>query len=124
MSEVNGLGIYLLSSLGFVFAALIEFAMIVIIHHKKKNRKITRPNKIGFQSSNLNSRYRKIALLKNGKGKYKMPKVVDEDRDKNQLQIEKDEMELSRKVDFAGFLVYVIGYVLFNIFYWIDMLSE
>ena len=41
LSGVNGLGIYLLCSLGLVFFALIEFAMIITLKRKKEGQKVS-----------------------------------------------------------------------------------
>ena len=40
MSEVDGLGFYLLCCLGFVFSALVEFTIITMLKQKKRTKRL------------------------------------------------------------------------------------
>ena len=110
MSGVNGLGIYLLCSLGLVFFALIEFAMIITLKRKKENEK---------ESPKKNKKHKKTGkkLIQ----QLKTAKKVSDAKEKDSKKVNA-ETELFQKIDYRSFIGYLAIYLLFNLFYWIDML--
>ena len=70
------------------------------------------------------SKYRKVASFENGKMKFQASKTGIVDRDEKKLPAAEDDMKLPRNFDLISFVAYFVGYLLFNFFYWIDMLSE
>ena len=77
-----------------------------------------------FKSSKKETRSGKIATLKTGKAKLKILKIFEEDQDKNKSLNVEDGMGLPRKIDMISFIVYFFGYCMFNLIYWIVMLSN
>ena len=115
----------MLSSLGFVFAALIEFAVIIVLHHKtrKPKAKCAQKKKLILKKIyESRSRHQKVAAFKNEKNK--MTGTNEADHDEKNLSNPEEDRKLARKIDIISFIAYVIGYLLFNLFYWIDMLSN
>ena len=127
MSDVNGLGVYLLCSLGFVFSALVEFTIIITIKRRTMNRRMSR-------NTNPKSWTRKIIDAdREGKkresfyaatAKYKRSKAGQGLHDDDKSTMEETDMALLRKIDFASFLAYLSGYILFNCCYWVNMITK
>ena len=119
---------YLLASLGFVFAALIEFAVVIILHHKKKKSPKISCTGIDELDSNhfkrFGARNQKLSVTKKKKQKIKILKNFDKDRSKENPPNEEDRLKMPRKVDLICFIAYLCGYCFFNIIYWIDMLKN
>ena len=111
LSGVNGLGIYLLCSLGLVFFALIEFAMIITLKRKKEGLKISpkKDRKIRKTSKKL---VRQLKIVKN---------LCDTEEGQDKKKGD-SETELFQKIDYRSFIGYFVIYLLFNFFYWIDMI--
>ena len=124
-SEVNGLGFYLLCSLGFVFYALVEFAVIIALKRRYMRRKMV--------PSNLNKQKRsKISGLIPESQKHDsfgglMKQLQNEMQESNAkegfyFRNMDDDLEFLLKIDHHSFFGYFIAYGLFNCIYWIDML--
>ena len=126
VSTVNSLGKYLLISLCFVFAALIEFALVIILHHRTKSEKIDGKNmkkQKPKKSIKLDPQYRNFGPMRNGKAKSRISSDNGIDQDRNKMQNANEGMSFPRKVDLFCFVAYLFGYCFFNVIYWIDMLS-
>ena len=111
LSGVNGLGIYLLCSLGLVFFALIEFAMIITLKRRKEGQKVSpqKDRKIRKTSKKLVQQLQIVKKLSD----------AEEGKDKKKGDLE---TELFQKIDYRSFIGYFVIYLLFNFFYWIDMI--
>ena len=125
MSEVDGLGSYLLCCLGFVFGALVEFTIITMLKQKRTSNKVTssatksiKPKdkmKIGIQPG-------KFAALKAAAAPYKRSIQLQINNTGNKDAMEEVDLAFLRKIDFNSFIAYLIGFILFNSFYWVDMI--
>ena len=143
MSVVNGLGVYLISSLGFVFAAMVEFAIVITLKRVAMNKK-----KIAHFVQEVKQRMSRDSCkdISETKQKIKKSKIMDADQDlskrvafnvadekckgaelgrgsdgKKPLLEDEPDMALLRKIDIVSFFAYLLGYILFNIFYWLHI---
>ena len=122
MSEVNGLGIYLLFSLGFVFSALIEFAIIISLKRSAMNRKLTSDEDKKPKSNQVFDANQEIRKFETAMKKFEFAKNThDANKEKDQTLM-KNDFEILERVDFHSLIAYLIAYILFNAIYWIDML--
>ena len=122
MSEVNGLGIYLLFSLGFVFSALIEFAIIISLKRRAMNRKLTSDEDKKPKLNKVFDANQEIRKFQMAMEKFELAKNShDANKEKDQTLM-KNDFEFLQRVDFHSLIAYLIAYVSFNVIYWIDML--
>ena len=113
VSDLNELGRYLLVSLGFVVAAMAEFALVLLLSR--------RPNsKIGFPNKTMNEEKKEVESCWGESSASKMhPK---------EKPIESIEGKatwtwpLVNKVDFIAFWVHLGLFLTYNLGYWIDYL--
>ena len=102
-----------------------EFTIITTLKRKATNRKVT-PLKaqtiktkgikeIGTQSGRLTA-------LKGVAAQYKKAINVENNRDENDEGTEEADMALLRKIDNTSFLAYLLGYIIFNCYYWANMI--
>ena len=71
----------------------------------------------------LGSRTRKLSALKAAAAPYK--KAIDMQKQvsgNDNGQMEEADINFLRKIDLNSFITYLIGFILFNFFYWIDMI--
>ena len=125
MSDVDGLGSYLLCCLGFVFGALVEFTIITMLKQKRTSHKDSssaiksiKPKdkmKIGIQPG-------KFAALKAAAAPYKRSIQLQINNIGNNDGMEEVDLAFLRKIDFNSFIAYLIGFILFNSLYWVDMI--
>ena len=122
------LGAYLLISLCFVFAALVEFATVLLVKHKQdsdndvdrakhtkfelKNNEAERAiNQLGkarlTQGSKL--RLKKIEFEENGQKKYRRKNVFDCFY----------ALPLTTRIDFVAFVLFNLLYFLLNLIHWL-----
>ena len=114
-------------SLGFVFSALVEFTVIIMLKRMKmrkvmskgtkqicKQRKIADVANQSKPSESLNE----VAEANCKGSKFRMAA-----NDASKSQEEELDMIILRKIDFFCFFAYLLGYILFNICYWSKMLA-
>ena len=85
--------------------------MIITLKRKKEGQKVSpkKDRKIRKTSKKL---VRQLKIVKNLSD-------AEEGKDKKK---EDSEMELFQKIDYRSFIGYFVIYLLFNFFYWIDMI--
>ena len=127
MSDVNGLGVYLLCSLGFVFSALVEFTIIITLKRRAMNRKVGMKSKQQIKTRRITDAGRECKNLDTFNvttAKYKRSKSEQRSDAENKSMVEEVDMALLRKIDIISFLVYLSGYILFNCYYWVNMITR
>ena len=126
MSKVDGLGFYLLVCLGFVFGALVEFTIITMLKQKRASHKVSPSSSKASEHEKtveFGSRTGKFAALKAAAAPYKRAIDVQKKISGNENgEMEEADINFLRKIDFNSFITYLIGFILFNCFYWIDMI--
>ena len=126
MSKVDGLGFYLLVCLGFVFGALVEFTIITMLKQKRASHKVSPSSSKASENEKMvefGSRTGKFSALKAAAAPYK--KAIDVQKKisgNDNGEMEEADINFLRKIDFNSFITYLIGFILFNCFYWIDMI--
>ena len=125
MSEWNYLGFYLLISIGFVVFALIEFAVIVVIHRRSTKKgtlsKIKQDqgsnNKISFKRPNDEFSLTPLSLNIRGSAK-----IIDSNEETNPMIEESGKCTLSissiQAIDLGAFIFHFTAFLLFNFLYW------
>ena len=123
-SDMTALGIYLLSSLVFTVAALLEFAVVIVADRLNTSQKQHVPSKVGIQCTNYfdnqSLRKRNIAGRKPNwfeMGNNGLGEGTHDKTNAGQPYFSVD------KIDAAAFWSYLIIYILFNIVYWVFYLN-
>ena len=119
-SDVNGLGIYLITSLGFVFGTLIEFAVIISLRRKSKGNRIGSISISNEDSKELNVSENRVSMLR----KLKSIAAQYKRNDYDDFEEDVENVKFLRKIDFNCFFVFISGYILFNCVYWAAMFSH
>ena len=120
---MNQLGAYLLVSMMFVFAAMAEFAFVLFVKQKQAQKNIE--DNCGTDGAKLNkiSGYKedKVSNLdtaKNGLAR----KIQNKKTRKNGFWSTKNnvlnDLHLTTNIDSVGFVIYCLGYLIFNFVYW------
>ena len=126
MAKVDGLGFYLLVCLGFVFGALVEFTIITMLKQKRASHKVSPSSSKASEHEKtveFGSRIRKLSALKAAAAPYR--KAIHEQKEistNDNGQMEEADINFLREIDFNSFITYLIGFILFNCFYWIEMI--
>ena len=114
---MNQLGAYLLVSMMFVFAAMAEFAFVLFVKQKQARKNIE--DNCGTEGA----KSKKIS-------EYKVDKVSNPDTTKIQNKKTRNhgfwstknnvlnDLHLTTNIDSAGFVIYCLGYLIFNFVYW------
>ena len=118
-AELNALGVYLLSSLVFVVAALLEFAFVVLLNRKP------RPVGNSLDDGNpgecvMNSgwgRGRKIASKESSTIKI-LEAINKQIHDKKYVKPMPNGPP-AHVVDLISFCVYIFSFIVFNVIYWV-----
>ena len=104
---------------------MIEFAIIIALKRGARNTKISPKEETktkGNPMSDPNHEYLKFNALSGKLKQLKIEKQVSvADEGKENDKSDGDSL-LFKKIDFHSFIVYFVGYCLFNFCYWIDML--
>ena len=122
------LGAYLLISLCFVFAALVEFAIVLLVKHKHDlGNDVNRAKHINFELKNNEAegainqmgkarltqgsklRLKKIEFEENGRKKYRRNTVFDCFY----------ALPLTTRIDFIAFVLFNLLYFLLNLIHWL-----
>ena len=128
-SDLNALGIYLLCSLSFVFGALVEFAVVIVINQMAKQKDGISGNKLDAPQAQpwkhfhngLRSRMTQFRLRK----KIMQKRCIDSEFKKETTTMQQSNntwesiLPESKKIDFAAFWLYLFLYFSFNIAYWV-----
>ena len=128
---MTALGIYLLSSMVFTVAALLEFAVVIVVDRLNNSRKQPVPSKVGphrippyygdNQGYGQSLRLRNMAGRKNNlpqMGNNSLADSTDEKTNAGQPYFSVD------KIDAAAFWSYLIIYLMFNAVYWESYLNQ
>ena len=125
-SDLNALGIYLLSSLVFVVAALLEFAVVIFINRITMTRKEVWENKLALEKgvcfSSHKTNCKKQVKFQNNIQPKKNPDVGGSRKETTELQQLETNWTLSlpfiNRIDCIAFCVHIVLYFLFNVAYW------
>ena len=120
---MNQLGAYLLVSMMFVFAAMAEFAFVLFVKQKQAGKNIE--DNCGTDGAKLNkiSGYKvdKVSNLDTARNGL-VQKIQNKKTRNNGFRSTKntvlDDLHLTTNIDSAGFLIYCLGYLIFNFVYW------
>ena len=114
---MTALGIYLLISLFFVVAGMVEFAILLFLLRRsenssyKKGLPISFNNKLDARNTNeYNEERRNVSYNSNSSG----------------VAIKNESVDFiicARKIDFTATILFPIAYSVFNIIYWIHYLN-
>ena len=128
---MTALGIYLLSSMVFTVAALLEFAVVIVVDRLNNSRKQPVSIKVGphrippyygdNQGHGQSLRLRNMAGRKTNlpqMGNNSLADSTDEKANAGQPYISVD------KIDAAAFWSYLIIYLMFNAVYWESYLNQ
>ena len=125
-TTLNDLGVYLLVSLFFVVAALIEFAFVLLVQ-RKLNAKVGDIHNKERKKLGRKERQKSFEMsLTNGNAEH-IPKVFELNPEKSQAcdtsngkQMKLVNMQLSTEnIDTMACILFILFYLLFNLFYWI-----
>ena len=124
-SKLNDLGVYQLVSLFFVVAALMEFAFVLLIQRKLISN-------FGCNNNTNNRQNRrekqKISNLTQTKGNVKhvsniievSPEQIHVEEVSNDKTVISGSTQLStERIDMMACILFVLFYLLFNLFYWV-----
>ena len=129
VSDLNALGVYLLTSLCFVVGALIEFAVVILLNRTLLNVSKREENRIGSQQHQRIYSDLKQRKLGDRSGEGQVTTWISD--------VKPCEQNLNTKpkkstwiflvpsvngVDFAAFWAYLFLYLLFNCVYWVQYL--
>ena len=64
----------------------------------------------------------KFAALKAAAAPYKRSIQLQKNDIDSKDVMEEDDLAFLRKIDFNSFIAYLVGFILFNSFYWVDMI--
>ena len=115
-------------SLGFVFSALVEFTVIIMLKRRAMRmvissglKQLLKKRKIADVANELKS----VEGLKDvAEANCKGSKFGLTATDTNKPQGEDQDLEMLRKIDFISSIAYLLGYIFFNICYWAKMLAD
>ena len=121
---IDALGIYLLSSLGFVVSALVEFAVVVWIKRKSvtSNSKV-RPTMLTRKKKQANA----MLQHKNQRFKVSLKDDTAKDQQLNNSFQRRNEDEMAAfllTIDYKAFWALLFLYFMFNCFYWSLFMSR
>jgi hypothetical protein len=103
----------------FVFAAMMEFAVVLVVKQKMDGIKI-RPKKEEDDIGRGPSQKEKHLQMKN-RNEDQFP----EEDVQNQARTGCfDSFALNRKIDFAAFFIFIFGFSVFNIIYWTQIRQD
>ena len=127
---MNALGRYVLISLWFVFAAMAEFTLVLFIKQNQDwSRKTEKGSQIGEKSDEIHTQ--KVsspskALFEGGQVATKVGNLEEtKDQEKSQLSFWSRKyaifcgLELTTKLDLAGFILFYVSYLTYNFLYFI-----
>ena len=117
----------MLASLGFVFSALVEFTIIIALKRRAVNKMVrtaTKPSSWKKKIMDANQGSGIHGKLNAATAKYQGSMFGQELDDDDKFAVEEADMALLRKIDFISFLAYLSGYILFNFYYWVDMITK
>ena len=64
----------------------------------------------------------KFSALKAAAAPYKAGTQAQDSSNEDDNEMEEADKEFLRKIDFISFIAFLIGFILFNSFYWVDMI--
>ena len=128
---MNALGIFLLSSLVFVVAALIEFSAVLFLSNKTPKDKKFEKKKEGLKQVNidvatqLRRRLKQSNVIGNIGGKEKMD-IEASNRLNTNLELTNSLLNAHslRKIDYIAFWLFFSSYIIFNFIYWVILTSK
>ena len=130
-TQLNALGIFLLSSLVFVVAALIEFSAVLFLSNRTPKDKQLENKKEGLKEFNVDvatqsrRRLKQSNVIGNLGGKEKMDIEASNRFDTN---LEPRNCLLNahslRKIDYIAFCLFFSSYSIFNFIYWVILTSK
>ena len=122
-SKLNNLGVYLLVSLYFVVAALLEFAVVLLVQ-RNLDAKLegTGCRQIEKSARNGKQKVSNISPM-NENAEYKMfeprPEETNPQDKSNGKVMRLDSIQLSTdNIDTMACILFIVFYALFNLFYW------
>ena len=118
------MGLYLLCSLGFVFSALIEFAILITLKRREMNYKIEATDNKKWKINQVSHDSKKFKRLSHKIRQLKMAKKSSDTRGGTDSDKPLLESSFLQKIDYHSLVAYFIGYCFFNFCYWINMLAE
>ena len=110
-SDLNILGEYLLVSLGFVVAAIAEFALVILLNRKEK---LNHDNK-SLTNSNEKKDYGFVRVFKIRE--IDESKTIDSMNSKEKPQWKRPSIYV---VDFLAFWIHLSSFALYNMIYWVQ----
>ena len=127
------LGYYLLISLVFVFGTMAELACVLFIKQKQELTNVAENTGFSEQKSHISKSHdatdalRKLSMVEPIKeNKIYEPKDNDEETRKMNFWSKKGSiiygLPLTTKIDLAGFIVFHLTFLLFNVIYWLRIL--
>ena len=128
---MNALGIFLLSSLVFVVAALIEFSAVLFVSNKTPKDEKLEKKKEGLKEVNidvatqLRRRLKQSNVIGNADVKQKMDIEASNRFDTN-LKPRNCLLNAHslRKIDYIAFWLFFSSYIIFNFIYWVILTSK
>ena len=109
-------------SMFFVFAAMVEFAVVLVLKQKIDGMKIRPTNEKGSSRINVNSKETHLGMT-NGIRNDLMElreKITDESKQEKNTKKYRffDSFALNSKIDFVSFCVFIMSFSVFNCIYW------
>ena len=131
-SRLNALGSYILVTLLFVFGTILEFAFVLIIEQKRirsMNEKKMNEKENEFESTTEENHVRCRRSTKSiRKVQYHVEFTRETEKRKDNQHLESNSfyqsMQLTTKIDYAAFIIFVILYITFNVIYFCIFLNE
>ena len=128
---MNALGIFLLSSLVFVVAALIEFSAVLFLSNRTPKHEQLEKKKEGLKEVNievanqLRRRLKQSNVIGNADVKQKMDIEASNRFDTN-LKPRNCLLNAHslRKIDYIAFWLFFSSYIIFNFIYWVILTSK
>ena len=117
----------MLCSLGFVFSALVEFTVIIMLKRRMRRdmdngaKQVSRKRK-GTDIANESKSFE--CLNDAAEASCKTSKFGLASNDANKPKGEELDMVMLRRIDFICFFAYLFGYIFFNIYYWAEMMAD
>ena len=115
---MNALGVYLLTSLLFVFGTMIEFAFILLTK-RIEDENCTKPGKEKEKAAKLGAPFTQVSPLDEGNGN---TTKETEDGEKYETGMKLISiikfLPSASKLDFVAFITFFLAYAVFNLVYW------